>query len=590
MHQNRTLSSHATPRASSSDTFTIAATITAIGTWTDLPDTRRRDLASALTTVARLAGCPHNAWLNVIQLREQVLDQPGARFDLTEARMRNLRALIGYVLDRLGLIEPVEPDGPLPAVWAELMPFLTTQEASGMRRFACFCANRCLEPQAVSASTLLDFQTWLETRTLNKLPRKRVGRLRTCWNQLRCRVPERSLPPIAAPGVTGQSPFALPLEAFPPAFQADLEAFQRRLSAAPFDSLFSPAPGDSLDDDDDAPSSLPRPLRPSTVALRSAHCRWAASALVASGTPVANITSIAGLVTPLERPRKILQFLHERAGGKPSATGMHVAEILLMIAKHHARLPDREVARIRDWGKLVRLDYRGITKKNALTVDRMMAPDRMARYLVLANTLMRKARTLRTSSPARACSLALRAAVIELLSKIPLRLANLLALRLDSHLHRSDSRQGLMTGITLQAAETKNHQDIAFPVSRETGLILREWINDFRPIVAPPGNRFLFPGHGTGDRPMTPQALRDAVKDTMQRHVGVVLSPHQFRHLAANLYLDQFPDGYETVRQLLGHADLKTTLRAYAKIRRDQAVKRFDEVILSARPTGKGRR
>jgi integrase len=50
------------------------------------------------------------------------------------------------------------------------------------------------------------------------------------------------------------------------------------------------------------------------------------------------------------------------------------------------------------------------------------------------------------------------------------------------------------------------------------------------------------------------------------RHVGVKLTPHQFRHLAAKIILDANPGAYELVRQLLGHKDLKTTTKFYAGI------------------------
>ena len=42
-------------------------------------------------------------------------------------------------------------------------------------------------------------------------------------------------------------------------------------------------------------------------------------------------------------------------------------------------------------------------------------------------------------------------------------------------------------------------------------------------------------------------------------HLGIHMSPHQFRHLAGSSYLDDNPEDIETARALLGHAWSKTT-------------------------------
>jgi integrase len=66
-----------------------------------------------------------------------------------------------------------------------------------------------------------------------------------------------------------------------------------------------------------------------------------------------------------------------------------------------------------------------------------------------------------------------------------------------------------------------------------------------------------------------PRALRTiglAIEKSVLRHVGVKLTCHQFRHIAAKIHLDANPGAYETLRQLFGHKDPKTTTRFYAGI------------------------
>jgi hypothetical protein len=53
--------------------------------------------------------------------------------------------------------------------------------------------------------------------------------------------------------------------------------------------------------------------------------------------------------------------------------------------------------------------------------------------------------------------------------------------------------------------------------------------------------------------------------------------------LAAKIYLDQNPGGFEVVRQLLGHKNLKTTINAYAGINTKRAGKAHAKLLMQIR-------
>jgi integrase len=66
-----------------------------------------------------------------------------------------------------------------------------------------------------------------------------------------------------------------------------------------------------------------------------------------------------------------------------------------------------------------------------------------------------------------------------------------------------------------------------------------------------------------------------------------VLTPHQFRHLSAKVLLDAEPGSFETVKQLLGHTSIKTTVGAYAGIDSRRAARHHQwlvEQTLGAHP------
>lgn len=543
--------------------------------WSDLSPTRRRDLNSALSAAER-AGIVD---LTPAVLREGLLRESAAHYGVQDSRRRNIISCIRCILGRAGVID--RADAPLSESWSALLAQLDFRRRAGLIRFARFCSLRQIAPDQFSVQTLEDFEVWLTERTLTSKPRKLSICVRTTWNQA-CRHisgwPARPLPRLRE-----QGQFILPLNAFPESFQRDLAAFGDRLAGNGLDDPF----GDAADaaDDIDGPARLvcSRPLRASTVELRKSHCRWAASALVASGTPIAEVTSLRSLVAPLDRAKDILRYLYIRGGRKPSAAGSHVAEVLRIIARYHAALPEKDVGRIRKWGASVKLIYQGMTEKNESRVRQTLEPSRDAKFLELAEQLMQSARQLRLTAPRLASGLAMRAVLIELLSKIPVRLANLVGLRQDRHLQRDDPKRGRISYIRIPPEETKNNQVICRPVSETTARLLQEWIRDFRPIIASPDCVYLFPGQGTGNRPMTPQSLRDAIKSTMKQYVGVELTPHQFRHLAARSFLNAYPGHYEEVRQLLGHASITTTVRHYSGIESEASARRFDEVILNRR-------
>ncbi len=56
---------------------------------------------------------------------------------------------------------------------------------------------------------------------------------------------------------------------------------------------------------------------------------------------------------------------------------------------------------------------------------------------------------------------------------------------------------------------------------------------------------------------------------------------HLFRHIAAKLYLSAHPGDFETVRRLLKHKKLQTTMDFYAELSNQWAHDRYDDAVLS---------
>jgi integrase len=93
----------------------------------------------------------------------------------------------------------------------------------------------------------------------------------------------------------------------------------------------------------------------------------------------------------------------------------------------------------------------------------------------------------------------------------------------------------------------------------------------------------LFPGRKEGGR--ADLTVRYRIAKVTERELGVRLTPHQFRHLAGKILLDARPGGHELVRALLGHKKIETTIRFYASLEQETAVRHYDEVMTALAAT-----
>jgi integrase len=561
--------------------ITLPDALTMVANRPGLSDAQRRAMTSGLSRAQRLIGLPAGMIdLAPDFLRSALLTKSASEHGLAEGSMRNIVSSLRATLRLAGVID--FENTPATPAWSELIQKMPVRKRAALTGFARYCSAASVAPGEVDDAVLDAFATWLEQRTLVARPRKRAGEVRGTWNRAVNTI--EGWPPAKLSALRTEGQYILPLESFPRSFQDDVQAFGKRLGASGLDPIF--------DDEADssacaAMASQKRACRPSTIQTRLGHCRWAASALVAAGTPIQEITSLASLVKPIDRVKLILKFLYKRAGDRPSAGAGHVADVLRIIARHYLQLPVEQIERIKGWTKPVRLNYPGMTEKNSTHVRRILDPKTEARFLEMPAGLMAAARKLRLKAPAQAAGLAMRAMAIGLLTSLPLRLSNTVNLRLDRHLQRADPPRGPISIIRIAPEETKNRRVIEIPVSNRLSGLIDEWLRDYRHLIGSPASPYLFPGQVCSTRPITPQGFRDAVRNTIQRHTGVPLTPHQFRHVAAFLFLRENPGHYEEVRQLLGHADIRTTVRSYCGIESEAAVQRYHAIIETRRAGAK---
>jgi site-specific recombinase XerD len=446
-------------------------------------------------------------------------------------------------------------------------------------------AQAGIEPNAVSDDSFAAFQAWVLKDTLCRNPKRLFTQARYAWNQASRTLPELTLPVLGA--AQCRTLCTIPIEALQSGLQKELVRLARKMRSSDLDLL---SDDDVLAQDGGSngqegvsfePVGPRRPLSDLTIEGRIRHLRQAVWALTQLGVPLADIRSLRDLMTPLNRVRDIIRFMRDRSGKDKSTSAAHVAEALRQVAKFHIGLPDADVVRIARWKTVVDVKYTEMTERNQRRLEPLLTPAVEAAILALPEVLMNEAVELLPASPGRAVSAAKRALGIHLTLFYAFRVSNVVTLRRDRHF--IETRNGARHRIErffIPASEVKNRQTLDRLVLSLTNELIAKWEAHFRPLIATPGNPYLFPGKG--DQPMTRQAFGDSLKKIVIERVGCEINPHIMRHRAAVAYLRIHPGEFEVIRQVLGHKTDQTARRSYTGPERDAAFDRFDQSVLES--------
>jgi integrase len=163
---------------------------------------------------------------------------------------------------------------------------------------------------------------------------------------------------------------------------------------------------------------------------------------------------------------------------------------------------------------------------------------------------------------------------------IPLRPQNLCSLDWRRHFSEPDGPKGRLL-LHIPAAETKTKKkDIVAEMPDDATKRIRWYRRHVLPRLEADPNGPLFVTHEGTPKPQ--DTLTDQLIKVIRDRIGVHLTPHQFRHLAACLYLEDHPEDFETVRAFLGHAN-STTTQVYAGSSGRRGAVAYGKVLLEKR-------
>jgi len=169
------------------------------------------------------------------------------------------------------------------------------------------------------------------------------------------------------------------------------------------------------------------------------------------------------------------------------------------------------------------------------------------------------------------------ALAIQILLVAPMRLANLAALNLEENVVRVGGLEPTYH-LVIPPEEVKNEEPLEYPLPKPVNQMLGRYLAVFRPRLCRQENTWLFPGALNGHK--TKGTLSGQIIDHIVKALGIRVTPHQFRHLAAAFILEKDPANYEFVRRVLGHKNLQTTINFYVGLETVDAVRKFSTMVL----------
>jgi integrase len=553
-----------------SDRFPITGTIATLQDVLDrlsvvdgLTDGRRRDLRSAVACYAKILGVPPAAIpIDLATIRETLDAMVPAQAKVSAKRWANRRSDLAAAFAACGLMPILKTAKvKLDPAWAALLvPVADPAIRNGLSRFARWATLRGIAPTAVDMAVIERFVAELMAASLARHIGEQYRTVAWAWNALVALRSGEGMRSVALP--ERPAPVRVPWQQLPAAFREDVE---RHLAWC--------AVPDPLD-----PQARGRALAPATIGLRRNHIHSAIQAVRDAGVPVERFSSLANLVDP-DVVRAALTRCWIADGRKCSAYTQGVAGTLVALAKEWVRAPAAtivELKRLRTrLGKLAT----GMTEKNKALLRLFDDHHLLAALMNLPDRLWHQAR--RGLGASRRPFIDLQTALaVDILIHVPLRMENLSVLTFGVHLHWPQGR-GKPALIVMRGDETKNSYPLEFEIPAALAERLRVCRNEIAPAVTGKRSDALFVAwDGT---PITQEALTVRIERAIRKHLGVKMTPHQFRHLAAKVILDADIGAIEQVRQMLGHKNTKTTMNFYAGIDTKRAGRAHAGLLLKLR-------
>jgi integrase len=482
-----------------------------------------------------------------------------ARVGMSEKTLKNHIANLKAALRHLSGDKTIPARGtPLATEWLELRKLVNHEmdryHLTGLMRFA---SGQGISPKGVDDIFLARYISYrADVLVQDASPRQQRSIVRA-WNACvedHVSWPQHKLTPAPLGGT-------LPLswDAFPESLRLEVDKYLRSLQTVRRKS----------------DGTRRRLSKASTVDTRLAEIQAFARRAVSLGIPIASLTSLSALLDP-ELVEKVIDAYWKEE--RPKTYVIDLGWRLLSIARDTGALNTVDLVRLDDLRATLE-EHRelGLTPKNQTVVRAILSGHVWQEMVDLPERLMAVAKKTVAHAPQRASLSAQVAIGIALLTFAPVRISNLVGIRLGQHLIRPAGLDGNYL-LSIPSNEVKNRVPLEFPLDAELSELIDRYIHEFRPhLTDTTNNDQLLPGVRKTMRAVNSFGVR--IARTVEKNVGVRITCHQFRHAAAAIILRNDPGNYEFVRRVLGHKSIRTTQNFYIGLETMEANRHYGKIL-----------
>ncbi len=540
----------------------LADAMAAIANDPTIPTPKRRHWLTSMRSIAAAIGRPPESLpCRLTALRHPVNRLNAAALGWEQKTLSNHKANFRAAINHFMKVKNVPSRGvPLILVWQQLMGEIGEVKPrlllSGLARY---CSARDLPPVAVTEELVADYFAFRDCTGFLRSGLARTRELMKAWNLCVERVSGWPQSQLKLPNLP-QASSGPDWGEFPEGLRVDIDTYLADLAKT----------------HRSASGRRRRACKKSTLETRRREIVAFARTAIAAGTPIESLTSLQALLAP-DVVAPALEAYLDRNGERPKGYTIDLAWKLMSIAKI-IKAPAGSIAHLDDIRARLE-DERGpvLTEKNLKVIRAVIMTDIWFRVIELPEKLMAEAQRMLNWSPAKAAALAALAAQIQILTRAPLRVGNLLSIRFGHNLTRtgdSDSNYRLR----FPNYDVKNRVDLDFPLSARTTEMIDRFIHEFRPHLGD-GHRgdWLFPGANGKHRSSSHASV--SIAERVEREVGLRVTAHQFRHAAVAMILKAKPGDYEWARRILGHINIETTIRFYSSLESFRATEVFGAMV-----------
>ena len=482
-----------------------------------------------------------------------------ARLGVTAKTLANHKSNVRAALRWFGQERGVPQQGaPLSREWTRFRDGLDKRMRQRLYSLTRYCSARRIGPSSVDDYIFEDYWRY-RTETTGRASNNTARRFMTrAWNDCAAAIDGRPLRRLTEPPLKVAEPA---WDVFPEGLRRDLDDYFARLAK----------PHRSLNGKRIQPCGL------GTIRTRRAELVAMARMAVRLGVPIESLTSLAALLHP-DVVELVIEAYRQKNGDEPKTGTIDLGKKVLRMARETGCLDQAALDRLDDIRAALEQHRReGLTPKNLKLIRQVLTDGIWSEVISLPNVLCsRRAgpRTTRLSKPRFRRSLPWPSRSSP---SRPFDFRNLASIELGQNLIKPG---GLSTPYWLVFLhyDVKNRVDLNFKFDERLTDLIDEYIYEFRPALLRGANAsWLFPGEGA--QPKNKLLFGRQITERIQKATGLRITPHQFRHAAAAIYLKHHPGHYETVRRFLGHRDIQTTIRFYCGLEAMQATEEFGKLI-----------